>query len=273
MNQNKIEEIRKTISAFTEAYPITFDGRRHKYRLEGKACAGVSSISDYRPIPWLKFWSAKMVIEFLSDKLPIVRGKDYTEKEWQELLAEAKKQHTQRSKNALDIGTKVHDWIEQHIKGKDLKITAEIKNPIQEFLKFEKEHKVAWILSEQIVSSFQHKVAGRVDSLAEVNGKITVVDLKTSSHIDEGYFLQTAGYQMCLEEMGVKVEQRIILRLPKTEGDKFEAVLVETDYEMDKKAFLNLRYAWQWANYVDSQFKEEVIVNGYKQKQLRLKKI
>jgi len=153
-----------------------------------------------------------------------------------------------------------------------LLITDDISNPVEEFIKFEKKHAVGWLISEKIVGWQEHKVAGRVDALALVDGVLSLVDLKTSKQIDEGYFLQTAGYQASLESMGVEgIKQRIILRLPKTQGDQFEAVRVNTDYELDKKAFLNRRYAWQWANYVDSHFKE--YANGSRYKTLRLDKI
>jgi CRISPR/Cas system-associated exonuclease Cas4 (RecB family) len=265
------EIINKKLDYFYASNNITFDGRKHQYKLDGITCAGVSTISDYRPKDYLKFWSAKMVVEFLADKQEII--KKLNKKEYSDLLYEAKNQHAKKSKEATDIGEKAHNWIESYIKGKRLPITRDIENPVNEFLKFEKVHKVEWIAVEKIVCSSTYLVAGRLDALAIVDGKLSLVDLKTSSQIEEGYFLQTAGYQLCLEEMGVKVNQRIILRLPKKRGDEFEPVLVDTEYEEDKKAFLNLRYAWQWACAIDVKHKEDAIVKGYKTRRLKLKKL
>lgn len=266
-----MEKINKTFDLFYASNNIVFTHRPHQYKLDGIICAGVSSISDYRPKDFLKFWAAKMVVEFLKDKQEVI--KTLGKKEYADLLYEAKNQHAKRSKDAMDIGTRVHSFIEEKIKGNTLPIEDDIKNPVEEFLKFEKKHKIEWIAVEKIVCSPTHLVAGRLDAVAMVDGKVSLVDLKTSSQIDEGYYLQTAGYQMCLEEMGIKIDQRIILRLPKKKGDGFEAVLVDTPIDEDIRAFLNLRYAWQWDNMVSAKFKEEVVMSGYKARKLKLNKL
>lgn len=271
------KEIEKKINLFYEAYPISFEKRKHIYTLNNEVCAGISSVADYAPKDYLKFWSAKLVVEFLRDKLELIRT--ITVDDWSKLLKEAKNQHAKRSKEALDIGTRTHDWIEKYIElrttGTKVKllIDEDIKNPVEQFLEFEKRHNIQWILTEKIVASPKHLVAGRLDSIAIIDGKLSLVDLKTSNQIDEGYFLQTAGYVMCLEEMGVKVDQRIILRLPKKKGDVFEAILVNTPLQDDIDCFLHRRYSWKWNNMIDSKFKEEVVENGYKVKKLKLVKI
>lgn len=265
------EEIKKAFEFFYLSNDLTFDKKKHQYKLGGVTCAGISSISEYRPKDYLKFWAAKMVVEYLKDKQKEI--KKMSVGQYTELLLEAKKQHTQRSKGALQIGTDTHDWMESYIKGKTKPITKDIEHPVNEFLDFERKHKVRWVCVEKIVCSPTHLVAGRLDSLAFVDDRLSLLDFKTSNQIDEGYFLQTGGYQMCLDEMGIPVEQRIILRLPKTKEDHFEAVLVNTDYEKDKEAFLHLRYAWQWDNYIDCNFKEEVVEKGYKVRKLKLLKI
>jgi predicted RecB family nuclease len=139
---------------------------------------------------------------------------------------------------------------------------------VEQYLSFEKKHNVEWLAGEKIVCSQRHLVAGRVDDIALVNGKLSVVDKKTSSRISETYFLQTAGYMMALKEMGVLIEQRIILRLPKDEKDSFQAALVTTPYEKDIEAFLHLRYAREWDNYIDCKFKEKIKVGKYLQEKL-----
>jgi hypothetical protein len=271
------ETIEKTLEIFYEAYPIVFDGKKHLYTLNDEVCAGISSVADYAPKDYLKFWAAKLVSDFLSDKLDLI--KTLSPEQWVELLLEAKNQHAKKSKDALDIGTKVHEWIEKYINlrstGAKIKFLIEddVKNPIEQFLEFEKRHDIQWILNEKIVASPKHLVAGTLDSLAMIDGKLSLVDLKTSNRIDEGYFLQTAGYAMCLDEMGVKIDQRIILRLPKGEGDGFEAILVNTPLPDDIDCFLHRRYSWKWNNMVDSKYKEEVVENGYKVKKLRLIKL
>lgn len=265
------EEILKQLDLYNSTFNLIYDGKNHTYRINGELCAGVSTVSSYGPSDWLKFWAAKVVSEYLIDKQDLI--KTLTPKQYLELLKDAKNAPNQKSKDSLKIGKKVHDWIEKHINGEDLPITDEIKHPVSQFLEFEKKHSIDWICVETIVGSLEHKIGGRLDALAIVDGKVSLVDFKTSGHIDESYYLQTAGYQLCLEEMGVKVEQRIILRLPKVLGEDFEAVLVDTPYDKDKNAFLHRRYSCQWQNYIDSHFKEDKGYGTATYKVLKLKKL
>lgn len=266
------EQILKTLENFYEAYPIVHKKKPYGYSVNGNWCAGVSSISDFAPKDYLKFWSAKLVSEYLQPRLEEIKG--MTQQEFEKLLETAKNQHAKKSTDALEIGTRVHDWVENYIKGNVLPVPKDILNPITEFLKFEKRHEIEWILSEKLVASLKHNVAGRLDSLVVIDGKLSLGDFKTSGQIDENYYLQTAGYQMCLEEMGIDgIEQRVIIRLPKKIDDGFEAVLVDTDYEKDKDAFLHRRYSFQWQNYVNTNFKEDAWFGRKKYKKLKIKKI
>lgn len=265
------KEIKEAFDYFYASNNIAYDGRKHQYKLDGIICAGVSTISEFRPAPFLKFWAAKMVVEHLADKQEII--KNLTPQEYQELLLEAKKTHTRKSDTALEIGTAAHDWVDKHIHGEDLPISKEIENCVLAFKEFEAKHKVDWICNEKIVVNRQHLVAGRLDGLAFVDDELSLVDLKTSSRVSESYYLQTAGYAMCLQDMGIPVERRIILRLPKIKDEQFEAVEVDTPLEVDTKAFIAQRYAYEWANMIDCKYTETINRGKFKEKKLKLKLI
>lgn len=260
------KEINEKLDLFYATHNIRYIDKGHKYTLDGVTCAGVSTISEYMPKPQLLPWALKLMYEFLEGKLENI--KEFDQVLFEALLKEAKGQSYQVSKEALRVGIKSHDWFEAHINGKDLPIDEDIKNPVKAFLAFEKDHKPEWIATEKIVCSPEYLVAGRLDGLCILNGKLTLIDFKTSKQIRESYYLQCMGYAMCLEEMGITVEQKVILRTPKN-GDDYEAVIVDTDPEKDKRAFLAQREAYGWANYVDCKFKEKV---GY-YKQLKLKQL
>ena len=271
------EQIEKKLDDFYFANDITFNEKDHTYKLDGITCAGVSSISEYMPKDYLKPWAAKMVVEFLKGKLDNI--KEMGQKEFEDLLKIAKDEYIRDSNKALDIGTKVHDWIEKYtgLRATGTKVTMpyslEAMNPVEEFLKFESVHKVKWLVTEKIVCDPEHLVAGRLDAIAIVDERLALVDFKTSKQVSESHLLQTGGYKMCLEAMGIEVDDRIVLRLPKKVGDGFEAISVETDYKKDKKAFLNQRYAREWANYVDVHFKEDVWYGNKKGRKLKLKQL
>ena len=264
-------EIKKAFDYFYAANNIEYDGRKHQYKLEGITCAGVSTISEFRPSPFLIPWAAKMVVEHLKDKREAIAK--MTQEEFDALLLEAKKMHRTKSAEATDIGTRAHEACEKIIKGEKPVIQKDIENPVFQFLEFEKAHKVEWVCTEKIVCAPSVLVAGRLDSLAFVDGILSLVDLKTSSRISESYFLQCAGYSLCLSEMGIPVDRRLILRLPKTAEDTFEACECSTPLKDDIEAFLGQRRAYMWHNMVDMKYSEKTDNGKFIETKLKLKKI
>jgi hypothetical protein len=108
-----------------------------------------------------------------------------------------------------------------------------------------------------MMASRLHKFAGTPDVVVRVNGKLGILDFKTSAGIRKTNYLQTAGYQIIWEEIDVDhrypIEQRLILLLPKT-GASFQIHEVPTPFERDKGTFLALRNTWQWMDDVKPLF-------------------
>lgn len=76
------------------------------------------------------------------------------------------------------------------------------------------------ILLERSISS--EKFGGTVDFYGEINGKLTILDFKTSKKIRISMFFQLALYVILLEELGYKVEQvGILLVNPKHKDEKY----------------------------------------------------
>jgi genome maintenance exonuclease 1 len=70
---------------------------------------------------------------------------------------------------------------------------------------------------EQTLWSHQLKIAGRVDCIGEYNGKLSVIDFKTSrkpkklEHIED-YFIQTCAYSLMYEELiGTPIDNLVII--------------------------------------------------------------
>ena len=243
---------------------VDFDAKGHVYRRksDGYLLTGTTTILEVRQKPFLKWWTAKMVYEYLLPRLKEVQG--ITEKQWEALLLEAKKAHVRKSDEAKNVGKEVHQFIEKYINAKiEKKIpNTEVKDmpdsaqhAIFSFLKWEEENDAEWLASEVLVASDKHLFAGTVDFIAMVDGKLTLGDFKTSSMISEDAYLQTAAYQICLEEKGVEPEQRLIIRIPKT-GEKVEARIVPSDLQFDKDTFLACREIHRW-NLLQDKLKEE----------------
>ena len=252
---------------------------------------GVSEVSSIIPKPWLSAWGGKEAVKFLgysdykgditvAEEMLETMGRLHTDHDIEgyiKLLIDAKGASKRKSKEALVDGKAGHEWLELYIKAKirgtELPTipTENLKRPLTQFVEWEKENVDYWILSEAIVSSPEKKYAGTLDGLAMMKtDKLSLIDFKFASHISEDYYLQTAGYQYPFEKYGIEIQDRIIVRLPKTlTMDKWdetthtyskventiEVLVVPTDYKMDIEVFLHALPLKKWINLMENNKK------------------
>jgi len=176
-------------------------------------------------------------------------------------------------------GILVHDTIEAILKGEPVQIPSKIRPSIEAFLAFREKNKIVPLKIEERVRSEKHWYAGTLDLLAEVNGVLGVVDIKTSFAVFRDYNLQTSAYVKALLEAGFNNLERWILRLDqfqtckrcgaklrnkggniKIRGGKrfcphqWEEMKGEVElkrlgnFEKDFKAFLACKQLWEWEN-------------------------
>lgn len=118
-------------------------------------------------------------------------------------------------------GTDLHKYIEVIEKKKPKKPLAYIKryfNPdiyqeesIKQYLKIKEEYNIEVLANEKMVF-YQLYYCGTLDMLAKVNGKLAIIDIKTTAELDELY----VSYQNSLYEMANgKVDKLYCLWLPK----------------------------------------------------------
>ena len=181
---------------------------------------------------------------------------------------------------SAEEGSLLHDTIEGILKGEKAVIPDPIKPAVEAFLNFLGKNKVVPIKIEERLVSKKHKYAGTMDMLAELNGRLGVVDIKTSYAIYRDYNIQTSAYVEALKEDSnlpdltrwiLRVDQaKACLKCPaklrikgggiKIRGEKRkcehewgpltgEVELRElTDFNSDIKAFLAAKTLWEWEN-------------------------
>jgi len=151
------------------------------------------------------------------------------------------------SLRATTRGTRVHSLCEDYISNKP--VTADLfdqeawQSLVPELDKINNIH----CLETQLYSDHL-EVAGTVDCIAEYNGKVSVIDFKTSKRVKKksdihSYFMQTSAYAVMFEERtGIPVSRLVILM---TVDDEPEAsVFVEKrDDWIDQ--FIDLREAYK----------------------------
>lgn len=122
--------------------------------------------------------------------------------------------------HAATRGTAFHEAVERYCKNeKDYFVKNEMPHVKAMFRSIEPElHRIGIIAAiEAPLYSDRLKLAGRVDMIADFDGKPSIVDLKTSSHRKKAesisnYFLQTTAYSLMFEERtGVRLEDLVII--------------------------------------------------------------
>lgn len=104
--------------------------------------------------------------------------------------------------DAADIGTMCHAWIEAHLQGKEIDLAAlpeKGQNALGGYLKWEKEHKLETIRSEQTFYNCKLNYAGTADWLGKLDGELSLGDWKTSTGIFFNYCIQGWGYALADE--------------------------------------------------------------------------
>jgi hypothetical protein len=128
-----------------------------------------------------------------------------------------------------NIGTLAHYMIECYIKSEQPDLSPFSKeeidlaeNSVLSFYEWEKQYDFYPIKSELQLVSEQYRFGGTVDCYAQINGKFTLLDFKTSKAIYEEHIVQLAAYKQLLEENGYQVDEVRILRIGRTEDEGFE---------------------------------------------------
>ena len=250
---------------------VLFNEEAHTYinKMTGEMYTGCTTISEaWDKSFFLGPWYAKEAIEDAKSKIGdmgmIFEGNPTPTAAIAEILDSCKGAAKRIGEIAKQNGTLAHDWINNHIEAKIGNVellptpeNEEAKNAINAFCAWEKEHQITWLATEEVICSDQYKVAGKLDGIAVIDGITYLVDFKTSKQVSETYCLQTAGYDLMLQEMGFHVAGYLVLRIPK-DGKPAETLTItdQKDMEFFRETFLKLREAHKFFVYAANKLKE-----------------
>jgi hypothetical protein len=162
-----------------------------------------------------------------------------------------------------DVGTLAHQMILDYFKNQKTDFSEYSKEIIDKaensFLSF-----LEWIRGKKIVPTFIEKsgvsdgwgFGGTFDFYGIIDKVFTLIDFKTGSGIYPEMSIQLAAYKTLLEydyETPYKVEQAMILRVPRTEDEKFE-IKVWTNLDKQWEVFKRLLEIYQ----LQKEIKEEM---------------
>jgi hypothetical protein len=202
----------------TQNYRFNENRHLHQIYVDGKweNLTGITTILNVISKPFLIQWSANMAVDYVRDNLKDLKDLD-------EVLQEARIAHRKKKEKAGEQGTDIHAIAEEIIK-KAIKETNGIiqeteheKPQIKHFLNWTKKNNVKFLESELHIYSEDKFLGGICDFVCEIDGKKWVGDIKTSSDIHFEAFVQVAGYQVIMQDMGIypDIAGYVILNLKK----------------------------------------------------------
>jgi hypothetical protein len=242
---------------------INFDGRKHVYTYEEiktsdgtpLMIAGVTSILKRLAKEALIAWSANMASDYFKDCL--LDGYDasdpeasvtYTVAEVTAIAKDARSAYRRKASGAANVGKVVHSFAEARLKGDKSvpkpKLSPEdmIKydNGCAAFNRWMANNDIELFESERVLFSKRWLFCGTADFYGKVNGELCVLDFKTSTGLYAEMALQTAAYQIAIEEeLDVTIPARYLVRFDKMSGD-LETMRLPRNKEHEL-AFLALR--------------------------------
>jgi ATP-dependent exoDNAse (exonuclease V) beta subunit len=139
--------------------------------------------------------------------------------EKQAFFAKWRKENPKESKRVLSRGNTLHATIEDYISNKEIDLSTIPPIEVELFLQMKDEldnidniHEL-----ETALWSETTMLAGRVDCVAEYNGKLSIIDFKGSTRKKRkgdigNYFLQATAYAIAFQERtGVAIDNFVIL--------------------------------------------------------------
>lgn len=237
---------------YSGAIRLDFDPKRHSYTTTDLSTLNVREVPSVTQIlgviggskVWgLKQWAANLASDYIRDA--IRPGLLYDELQIEQIIERARKNFHTVSRGAKTVGHLAHGWIEAHLRAR-LYATPELPLPVNEQTRKAIQAASAWIAEhfrpvsmEHRLYSREHDYAGTLDVVGEVDGKLAVVDWKTSKAIYDEMPLQAAAYAQAWAEMhDERVPDRWVIRLDKETGE-FEPVRFPREtFRRDLSGFL-----------------------------------
>ena len=199
-----------------------FNQEEHLHLLGGKPLTGTSSVGNVlsKNLVW---WAAELsAIECLEtgEKIPTIREEymkaasnpnkkqaiDALQKKYP-IFKKARFAHFDKKNKAATEGTNLHAELERFVKsqmGIMQEMSLELLPKIQSFVVWAKVNVKRFLWSEAHCYSEKLWVGGITDAGAEMNdGRIAVIDFKSSKEAYPNQFIQAAGYALQIDENGL----------------------------------------------------------------------
>lgn len=242
----------------------------HFYTYKGNTYPSVSAPLSFWKKAELADWALKLQEEYV-----INNWKDFNPVSIHRHIGEMKNQANSIRDAAAKVGTYVHEARERSIDiyfkhgvwpskwndiyPADTPLNPFIVNGIKEWLNFVTEQEYEPVLCEARLVDPILGVAGSLDDVGFIKGKLVLIDVKTSNNIEHyTYWLQISKYwQMFRRHTKVKTLPPYLLHLPKTPGKKYSLTEIKNPKQYSKE-FDQLFRLWKSQDTYKPKKKESI---------------
>jgi hypothetical protein len=159
------------------------------YRYNDRELISATSIRKVVGMPFgLAWWMVNQVVEAASEQ---ERPFATTPDEWAKHLRKAA---TQKRDEAAALGSEVHEAAEQGLKAAGMEALDPRLPFMQAYEKWQREMSPTILVNEAQVFNLTLGYAGSLDLIAEVAGRVTLIDLKTGKGVYTDHALQLMLY-------------------------------------------------------------------------------
>lgn len=206
-----------------------FDKENHVHTLNGWPLIGASSVGNVlaKPLTWwasglalkglgwtkakegTRFVPKEKRIEAATHALAIIKGMEPDE--YLKVLDECYRAHDRVKTESAEAGTDRHAIIEKFVKlemagefpEENIILLPDEEEEIKPFIEWSRANVKKYLWSEVNCYSEKHWVGGISDIGCELNdGKVAIIDIKSSKEAYPSQFFQCAGYDICISENG-----------------------------------------------------------------------
>jgi len=144
--------------------------------------------------------------------------------------------------NAADRGTRVHKWCTMYVLNLLFgEVDLDCRIYVEAFKRWCDKYVDKVLLEPTRLNCDQYRLSGEFDLFVQLKGSTNrvLIDIKTPQQASKSWQLQTAAYQILMEKvLCEEVDQRMILQLPKFEGDA-KVIMHDQDSKNDKDLFFD----------------------------------
>jgi len=185
----------------------------------------------------LVIWARREALKLAESELitEITQGRTITPDVLGTILARADRQPDKIKNDAADIGTRIHQAIDDYIAGRTPILEPDTRLGFDNFMAWLAQEQLEIVTGDTAVASVKYGYGGRLDAIARTKaGKFMILDWKTSNAMRDEYPLQVSAYAQAFSETyGVDLpDSAWVIRFGKT-GPDFETKKVNIPVALD----------------------------------------